>query len=352
MDFLFLLQVLLTIVGIVSLIAAPLLAKHIVKPIFSRPQAKAPLSMDRTAISPAWGKVITDPKREFGYEYEDIAFTTHGGSTCRGWFVDARQRGHEANHDTLVILCHGGGRDRRAWLRHLPIFVPRGYSCLMFDFRCHGASDGSGLGTSFGIREHRDVIAAFHWAKETLQFKKIVLCGTSVGAASVLGASVYLSKEDGLRSIIAENPFSSIHVNSWTLVDHLVFWNVISRQKWWRYTLVYPILFVTRPITLLLMWLYLEFTNTKEDKRHTVPACDAITRIKDIPILVMHGTADGKCSATDLGVAVAASVSLRCSPTQVSFQFLTCDGCSVQQAIKTISHFGRSLGATTAVFTM
>ena len=37
-----------------------------------------------------------------------------------------------------VVCVHGGGRDRRAFLRHIPLFVKRGIPVLLFDFREHG----------------------------------------------------------------------------------------------------------------------------------------------------------------------------------------------------------------------
>lgn len=90
--------------------------------------------------------------------------TTTDGMTLRGWWVP----GLDPNSDLAVVFCHGGGRDRRAWLRHTPIFQKAGMPCLLFDLREHGISDGEMRGFHYGIREQYDVLAAVKYAKVAL----------------------------------------------------------------------------------------------------------------------------------------------------------------------------------------
>lgn len=69
-------------------------------------------------------------------DYEDVQFTNKAGLVLRGWYVPGAA---SADSHKLGIVCvHGGGRDRRAWLRHIPIFHNRGYDILLFDFSEHG----------------------------------------------------------------------------------------------------------------------------------------------------------------------------------------------------------------------
>ena len=75
----------------------------------------------------------------------------HGGAhKCRGWLID--RRGTPQAKSIAVVFVHGGGRDRRAFLRHSQFVVEAGYSCLLYDSRGHGTSDGA-TGLTMGVRE-------------------------------------------------------------------------------------------------------------------------------------------------------------------------------------------------------
>lgn len=113
--------------------------------------------------------------------------TTGGGAsryTLRGWHVPAdRAR-------TVVLLVHGAGRDRRTFMRHVPVFFASGYASLLVDCREHGASSAQGRGVGFTTREALDVIQTAKYAREVLGYEKVVACGTSQGGASVIVAAV------------------------------------------------------------------------------------------------------------------------------------------------------------------
>jgi pimeloyl-ACP methyl ester carboxylesterase len=70
-------------------------------------------------------------------DYEDVEFTNPAGLVLRGWFVPASPKAVRTTRLGMVCV-HGGGRDRRAWLRHVPMFHNRGYDVLLFDFSEHG----------------------------------------------------------------------------------------------------------------------------------------------------------------------------------------------------------------------
>ncbi len=104
-----------------------------------------------------------DPLQDFQLPFEEIEFRNADGMTLRGWWVPGLdpnpdlavvrvvacvrwQGGGPLTRPTLQVFCHGGGRDRRAWLRHVPIFHRAGLPCLLFDLREHGAGAGRGWG--------------------------------------------------------------------------------------------------------------------------------------------------------------------------------------------------------------
>jgi len=102
-----------------------------------------------------------------------------------------------------LVCIHGGGRDRRAWLRQLPLFQKHGFSSLLFDFREHGLSSGSSKGFTYGMKERHDVVAAVKYMKEVKGFKYVAVVGTSVGGASAIMAGAI---DPTIDVIVAENP--------------------------------------------------------------------------------------------------------------------------------------------------
>lgn len=99
---------------------------------------------------------------------------------------------------SVVVAVHGGGRDRRAFLRHTgAIFHPAGLDTLLFDCAGHGLSDARrpwplstwpGRALSWGTREHADVAGAVAWARQS-GYERVVVVATSQGAASTLIAA-------------------------------------------------------------------------------------------------------------------------------------------------------------------
>lgn len=149
-----------------------------------------------------WQGIVTDPGHDFGYAFETVSFPARDGATLRGWWVPGAP-GARAG----VVTVHGGGADRRDFLRHLPVFHEAGYPVLAFDCREHGISDGRDLGVSFGVREHEDVIAAVAFARAHGGLERVAVVGTSQGGASVILAA---AADPSIDAVVAENPFTDI----------------------------------------------------------------------------------------------------------------------------------------------
>jgi len=138
-----------------------------------------------------------------------------GNQKLRGWFIPSTSYKNglqpETKKDLCVVICHGGGRDRRQHLRHVPVLMKYGASVLLFDKQEHGISDGNKRGIGWFSYEGSDMISACKHAKWELNFRKIVAMGTSFGAAGALTAAGHFdaSSSDNNRAIdgvIAENP--------------------------------------------------------------------------------------------------------------------------------------------------
>lgn len=164
--------------------------------------SKPEVGLNMNNVPVYWQGVITNPLHDLGLQYEDVSFENSRGMTLRGWYIPSSKK-----HKIGIVCVHGGGRDRRAWLRHIPIFYDEGYGVLMMDFAEHGISDGNRRGFTFGISERYDVCAAVNYMKRTLGYEKIVVAGTSVGgAASILAAAINHS----IDLVIAENPVACV----------------------------------------------------------------------------------------------------------------------------------------------
>lgn len=158
--------------------------------------------MDPAADYFVWQGGYRDPRTDLGLDYETVELPASDGSTLRGWLVPG-----EPGATAGVVAVHGGGADRREFLRQVPAFHRVGYPVLLFDCREQGISDGAGRGISLGVRESEDARAAAAWAKRTLGLERVALIGTSQGAASAILAA---AADPSIDAVVAENPFTSI----------------------------------------------------------------------------------------------------------------------------------------------
>lgn len=90
------------------------------------------------------------------------------------------------NHDSLagLVMCHphplfGGTMDNKVVTTVVRAARDLGIATLRFNFRGVGASSGE---HDNGRAEQDDVLAALHYAREELGWKRIILCGFSFGA--------------------------------------------------------------------------------------------------------------------------------------------------------------------------
>ncbi|HVG96485.1 MAG TPA: hypothetical protein VNK05_06285, partial [Chloroflexota bacterium] len=70
----------------------------------------------------------TDPRREYGLDYQDVAFPTEGGATLRGWLVPGPPGLDGAAPPVGIVAAHARGGDRRSYLDQLPLFHELGYT--------------------------------------------------------------------------------------------------------------------------------------------------------------------------------------------------------------------------------
>ena len=106
----------------------------------------------------------------------------------------------------LVILFHGYGGDKTGMVPEARVFLQMGYSVFLVDFR--GSGDSSESYTTVGYREADDVAAAVKYADSELPHSRLILYGSSMGAAAILRAVAACSVRPD--AIIAEGVFDNM----------------------------------------------------------------------------------------------------------------------------------------------
>ena len=134
--------------------------------------------------------------------FEEVYITAHDGKKLFARYY------HTKNNAPVQIQFHGyksnayldfcGGHYLARKVEH---------NVLVVDQRSHGKSEGNTI--TFGVKERRDVLSWIeyvinHFGSDT----PIILCGLSMGAATVL-MSADLGLPENVKGIIADCPYSS-----------------------------------------------------------------------------------------------------------------------------------------------
>ena len=193
--------------------------------------------------------------------YERVSIRSHDGLLLSARYY------HTRDGAPLAILCHGyRGTPSRDFCGGADICFSQGFNVLLIEERAHCSSQGHTI--TFGVRERYDVLAWVGYAVERFGDRvRILLCGISMGGATVLMASG-LSLPDNVRGILADCPFTS---------PAEIIRNVIAANGW----PVKPVF----PLSALAARVFGGFSLNGAD------AVEAVKSAK-IPILLIHGEAD------------------------------------------------------------
>ena len=202
--------------------------------------------------------------------YEDVWINAHDGARLHGRYYHVKDGAPLAiqfhGYKSLSVRDFSGGAYECLQLSH---------NVLLIDQRAHGESDGAVI--SFGIKERYDAVAWSEYAVSRFGGDvKIVLYGVSMGAATVLMASE-LNLPKNVVGIVADCPYSSPR-------DII---KKVCRDMKLPAHLVYPLVRAGAVI----------FGGFDPDRASPKSAVSNT----DIPILLIHGEADGfvPCSMSD-----------------------------------------------------
>jgi uncharacterized protein len=195
-----------------------------------------------------------------GGPQEEVEFVSHDGLTLRGWWLSHPEaRG-------VAVLPHGYLMNRAELTPQAVKLWQEGFSCLLFDFRAHGRSQGRKC--TMGVVERKDIIAAVRFAKGREPGRKVVLIGSSMGAA----ASVLAQEEEpGLAdALVLDSAYAQLPV---------------AILGWWRFLGGKPLAFLLGP-TPLIAGPFAGFNP------FSIDISESLQRISDVPVLIMHGDKD------------------------------------------------------------
>lgn len=170
------------------------------------------------------------------------------------------------NTDKWAIVVHGYGGSGKLMSAKAKYFYEMGYNVLIPDLRGHGKSEGEYIG--MGWKDRLDIISWINFIIKNNSNSKIVLHGTSMGAATVLMAS----GEDlpsNVKAIVADCAYTSV-------------WDEFNYQleTYLKVPASY-VLNVTNIVTKLKAGYSFE----------EVSALDAVKK-SNVPILYIHGDSD------------------------------------------------------------
>ncbi|HOU12696.1 MAG TPA: alpha/beta fold hydrolase [Anaerolineae bacterium] len=145
---------------------------------------------------PFQGAVCCATPADWGFQYENVTFTSNDGIRLAGWHIPTQ-------NGATIILLHGYNAHRLGMAWHAQVLARHGYGILMYDLRAHGESTGNIR--SFGWADVNDVSAAvdFLAAQADVDPERIGILGFSMGGQIALRAA---AQTERLRAVIADDP--------------------------------------------------------------------------------------------------------------------------------------------------
>ncbi len=196
---------------------------------------------------------------DFGLAFEEVSFVSEG-RRLSGWYLPG-----DAADGPVVLVVHGLAASKDNFLPAAALARGQGLSVLTFDLRGHGDSDPGPV--TFGAGEWRDVAAAHRWLRRHHPGRPVHALAYSMGAAAVLRADAALDLFD---RIVVDSTFSSLEV--------------VARAE-----VLAPLGPLQGPaFAFCRVWAQLLAGTDLGDH---APVRD-VARLRDKPLLIVHGTAD------------------------------------------------------------
>ncbi len=133
----------------------------------------------------------------FNQEFEEFFIPTRYGDTLNALLFRTK---HESSG--LILYFHGNANNLQRWGKYAVDFTSLGYDILMMDYRGYGKSTG----TPSEENLYEDAQTILQWSTATLDYKKLVLYGRSLGSA----VASHLAITANADLLILETPFEEL----------------------------------------------------------------------------------------------------------------------------------------------
>jgi alpha-beta hydrolase superfamily lysophospholipase len=200
-------------------------------------------------------------------EHEPLRLRTADGVELAAWFVPAPAESRQAG--TMALLHHHYGGQKAALLPWIELLHRQGLACLAFDARAHAGSPCPPELDSYRQRFH-DVQAA-HAELLRRGARRVVAYAQSQGAAVVAGG---LAREPELAAVIFDSGPAAFGVPSIGFLAH----NLVPAEQ--------------RQRRLVAAMLTVELVRRTGPGRYAAHLWPALVRLRDRPLLWLHGSAD------------------------------------------------------------
>lgn len=130
---------------------------------------------------------------DMGYTYSDFEVVSTNNATLRGWYVPA-----DGEALATVVFHQGNNGNKSNYLAALEVFVPNGYSVVLYDYQGFGNSDGEADFDTLLA----DALAVHAWVNENVG-GSVVSMGASLGGPSAMHAAI---NADGVDALILDCP--------------------------------------------------------------------------------------------------------------------------------------------------
>lgn len=195
---------------------------------------------------------------------ESLVIPSTNGIQLQSWWVEAD------DSRSVAILCHGYVMNRSELTPVAYWLWQRGISSLLFEFRAHGSTRG-GIST-IGYHEADDVLAAIEEVRRRKPGAKILLIGSSMGAA----ACAFAASQTRVDGMVLDSCYSKL---------------VSASFGWWRF-LGGPLLSWVLGPTVLVAGPFVGMNPFKVD------VGEALSHVL-CPTLILHGRCDNLALPTE-----------------------------------------------------
>lgn len=205
--------------------------------------------------------------------YEVVVYpSTSGETTVDSWYIPAYVAGSMTESKQTIILSHGYGANREEnWIplyELAELLNELDYNVIMFDYGY--ASKAYSAPATWGSEEQNQLLAVVDYAKQRGS-EKIIVWGFSMGGGTALQAAL---QSDQINALILDSLFLPSPDTLYTNLQQYV-----QLPKYPTTTIISK---------LLPLWTNHAFSNE--------PAQLILEKQYDIPLYIIHGTADNKAN--------------------------------------------------------